>query len=143
MILAGFFDFDETPPRDIVRFERLWLGTLVLSVFVTIMMFDWSMGRLGRTGASLLTATRFGGTFLVMFLCTRRRSNLMRWVIAVPFTLAIIAYDIVRLPQMLERDPVIWFVALRLLLTFAAIYMLFTPSSRAWFAGAQPSGRPT
>jgi len=34
---------------------------------------------------------RFGGTFLLMFLCTRRRSNFMRWVIAIPFNLTILA----------------------------------------------------
>jgi hypothetical protein len=38
---------------------------------------------------------------------------------------------------MLERDPVIWFVLLRLVM-FAATYMLFTPRSRAWFAGKPP-----
>jgi hypothetical protein len=112
------------------------LATLALSVFITINMFDWSMGRLGGYGAAMLTATRFGGSYLLMLLCTRRRSNFFRWVIAVPFNLTIIGYDTIRLPQMLERDPVIWFVGLRLLLTFAATYMLFTPNARKWFAAA-------
>ena len=134
MFLARFFEFDNVPPPEIVWFERLWLGTLALSVFVTIYMFDWSMGRLGRDGAALLTGARFGGSFLLMLLCTRRRSNLMRWVIAIPFNLTIIGYDTMRLPLMLERDPVVWIVLLRLALTFAATYMLFTPNSREWFA---------
>ena len=133
-LFGTYFDKYEDAPPEIDRFERLWLGTLVVSVFITITMFDWSMSRVGHTGAALLTATRFGGTFLVMLLCTRRRSNFFRWVIAVPFNLTIIAYDAVRLPQMLESDPVILFVVLRLGLMFAAIYMLFTPRSRAWFA---------
>ena len=137
MFETYFAKFEDAPP-DIDRFERLWLGTLVVSVFITITMFDWSMSRVGHYGAALLTATRFGGTFLVMLLCTRRRSNFFRWVIAVPFSLTILAYDAVRLPQMLERDPVILFVGLRLVLMFAAIYMLFTPRSRAWFA-AKPA----
>ena len=68
-----------------------------------------------------------------MFLCTRRRSNFWRWVIAIPFNLTIVGYDFIRLPQMLERDPVVWFVALRLVLTFIATYLLFTPRSREWF----------
>jgi hypothetical protein len=137
LFVTYFEKYDDAPP-EIDRFERLWLSTLVLSVFITITMFDWSMSRVGHDGAALLTATRFGGTFLLMLLCTRRRSNFFRWVIAVPFNLTIIAYDAMRLPQMLERDPVIWFVLLRLVLMFAAIYMLFTPRSRAWFA-AKPS----
>ena len=106
----------------------------MVSVFITITMFDWSMSRVGVYGAALLTSARFGVSFLLMFLCTRRRSNFFRWVIAVPFNLTIIAYDAVRLPQMLERDPVILFVVLRMGLMFAAIYMLFTPRSRSWFA---------
>ena len=59
-------------------------------------------------------------------------------MIAIPFSLTIVAYDAVRLPQMLERDPVLLFVVLRLVLMFAAIYVLFTPRSRAWFAGRPP-----
>src|SRR5476649_1002776 len=116
-----FQGFDDAPP-DIERFERLWLATLALSVIITITMFDWSVNRVGPYGAALLTSVRFGGTFLLMFLCTRRRSNFMRWVIAIPFNLTILAYDAIRLPEMLERDPVLWFVLLRLVLMFAATY---------------------
>lgn len=132
-----FEEYDDAPPA-IDWFERLWLGTLALTVIITIMMFDWSMGRVGPYGAALLTSARFGGSFLLMLLCTRRRSNLARWVIAIPFQLTILAYDAIRLPQMLEREPVILFVLLRLGLMFAAVYMLFTPHSRAWFA-AKPA----
>lgn len=132
------FEFDDLPPPDIVWFERMWLATLALSVVITITMFDWSTGRVGRLGAACLTAFRFGGTFLIMFMCTRLRSNLVRWIIAIPFNMVIVAYDVVRLPDMLERNPVIWFVIARLLLTFAATFMLFTPRSRAWFARRTP-----
>ena len=138
---TNFLEFDDLPPPDIIWFERMWLGTLALSVFVTIMMFDWSTSRFGPWVAALLTATRFGGSFLLMFLCTRRRSNLVRWVIAIPFNLTIVAYDLVRMPQILERNPALWFVVLRLALTFAATWMLFTPRSRTWFANRPPSGR--
>ena len=132
-----FEEYDDSPP-DIDWFERLWLGTLALTVIITIMMFDWSMGRVGPYGAALLTSARFGGSFLLMLFCTRRRSNLARWVIAIPFQLTILAYDAIRLPQMLEREYVIIFVLLRLGVMFAAVYMLFTRNSRAWFA-ARPA----
>ena len=132
------FEFDDLPPPDIVWFERMWLGTLALSVIITVTMFDWSTGHVGRLGAACLTCIRFGGTFTLMFLCTRLRSNLARWFIAVPFNMVIVAYDLIRLPEMLERDPIIWFVAARLLLTLAATAMLFTPRSRAWFARRPP-----
>jgi hypothetical protein len=132
-----FEEYDDAPP-DIDWFERLWLGTLALTVIITIMMFDWSMGRVGPYGAALLTSARFGGSFLLMLFCTRRRSNLARWVIAIPFQLTILAYDAIRLPQMLEREYVIIFVLLRLGVMFAAVYMLFTRNSRAWFA-AKPA----
>ena len=129
-----FFEEYEDAPPEIDRFERLWLGTLALTVVITIMMFDWSMGRLGAYGAALLTSARFGVSFLLMLFCTRRRSNLARWVIAVPFQLTIIAYDTIRLPLMMEREYVLIFVLVRLGVMFAAVYMLFTPNARAWFA---------
>ena len=132
-----FEEYDDAPP-DIDWFERLWLGTLALTVIITIMMCDWSMGRVGPYGAALLTSARYGGSFLLMLFCTRRRSNLARWVIAIPFQLTILAYDAIRLPQMLEREYVIIFVLLRLGVMFAAVYMLFTRNSRAWFA-ARPA----
>lgn len=108
-----------------------------MSAFITFTMFEWSMSRLGAYGAALLTGVRFGGSLLLMLLCSRRRSNFIRWLIAIPFSLTILVYDFIRLPLMLERDPVIWFVLLRLGLTFAAIWMLFTPRSRAWFEDRQ------
>lgn len=138
MFLADFLEFDELPPPEIFWFERLWLLSLALTVFVTIMMFDWSMSRLGPLPAALLTSTRFGGSFLLMFLCSRRRSQLARWTIAIPFNLTIVAYDVIRLPEILERGALIWVVLLRLVLIFAASYMLFTPRSRAWFARRAP-----
>ena len=136
--LARWLEFDDLPPPDIVWFERLWLGTLALSAIITVTMFDWSTSRVGRTNAALLTSMRFGGSFLLMLLCTRARSNLVRWVIAVPFNLVIIGYDVIRLPEILERDPILGVVVLRLLMTWAATYMLFTPRSRSWFAHEPP-----
>jgi hypothetical protein len=133
-----YFQEPYDAPPDIARFEQLWLSTLALTAIITIMMFDWSMSRVGPYGAALLTSMRFGGSFLLMLLCSRRRSNVMRWVLAIPFNLTILAYDAIRLPQMLEREPVVLFVVLRLGLTLTATYMLFTPRSRAWFAGGPP-----
>lgn len=48
MFETYFEEFDDAPP-DIDWFERLWLGTLALTVIITIMMFDWSMHRVGPT----------------------------------------------------------------------------------------------
>ena len=43
-----FEDLDDAPP-DIAWFEWLWLSTLALTAIITIMMFDWSMNRVGPT----------------------------------------------------------------------------------------------
>ncbi len=136
--LSRLLEFDELPPPEIFWFERLWLGTIALTVIITITMFDWSMGRVGALPAAMLTSSRFGLTFLLMFLCTRLRSNLVRWIIAVPFTLTIVGYDLIRLPEILERPPIVWVIALRQLLTFASVYLLFTPRARAWFRRTPP-----
>jgi hypothetical protein len=131
---SSFFEEQDDPPPEIEWFEWMWLGTLALTAIITTMMFDWSASRVGVYGAALLTSVRFGSSYLLMLFCSRRRSNFVRLVIAIPFSLTIVAYDLVRLPQMLERDPVLLFVVLRQALMFAAICLLFTPRSRAWFA---------
>lgn len=137
-MLGSFFEEQDDAPPEMAWFEWLWLGTLALSAVITSMMFDWSSSRIRRSGAAMLTSVRFGGSFLLMLFCTRRKSNLVRWVIAIPFSLTIVAYDAIRLPEMLGRHPVLLFVVLRQVLMFAAIYMLFTPNSRAWFEGRPP-----
>lgn len=135
---TAFFEEQDDAPPEIEWFEWLWLGTLVLTAMITNMMFDWSASRVGVYGAAVLTSVRFGGSYLFMLFCTRRKSNFARWVVAIPFSLTIIAYDVVRLPQMLERDPVLLLVLFRQALMFAAIYLLFRPRSRAWFANQPP-----
>jgi hypothetical protein len=132
-----FEELDDAPP-EMVWFEWLWLGTLALTALITNMMFDWSASRVGPYSAALMTSLRFGGSFLLMLFCTRRKSNFARWVIALPLSLTIVVYDLIRLPEMLERNPVLLFVLLRQVLMFAAIYLLFTPRSRAWFARRPP-----
>ena len=137
-VLRKFFEEPDDAPPEIAWFEWLWLGTLAFTAIITSMMFDWSASRIGRSGAALLTSVRFGGSFLLMIFCTRRKSNLARWVIAVPFCLTIMAYDAIRVPEMLARHPVLALVVLRQVLMFVAIYLLFTPNSRAWFGGKPP-----
>ena len=127
---------DDTP-SDIVWFERLCLGSIVLTVVVTVSMFDWSVGRVGPNLAVLFTICRFSMAFLLMLFCTRRRSNVARWLVVL-FTLSMLAYDIVRVPVMLDRNPVLVVVLLRLGLMIAAAGHLFTRQSRAWFANRNP-----
>lgn len=142
MFLTQYFEGLDDEPPEIAWFERLWLIALAMTVLITSMMFDWSAGRLGPLGAGLMTGARFGVSIVLMLFCSRRRSNLARWIIAVPFALTLVAYDGIRLPYMLERDPVLLFVVLRQILLWTAIYMLFTPRSRAWFAGRPPPQDP-
>lgn len=141
-MLRNFFEGQDDEPPEIAWFERLWLVALAMTVLITSMMFDWSAGRLGPYGAGFMTFARFGGSILLMLFCSRRRSNLARWIITIPFALTLVAYDGIRLPYMLERNPVMVFVVLRQILLWAAISMLFTPRSRAWFAGRPPPQQP-
>jgi hypothetical protein len=45
---------------------------------------------------------------------------------------------VLTIPELLDRDSVLWFVLLRIGIAFAATYMLFTPHSRTWFARRPP-----
>ncbi len=134
----GSFQEREDAPWELARFERQWLGAIGASVVIGIWMFEYSVMVVGPYLAALGNIALFGTAYLLMLYCSRRRSNVARWLIAIPFNLLVLAYDILRLPEMVERFPLQYFALLRLGLMAAATYTLFTPYSRAWFAGRPP-----
>lgn len=134
----GSFQEREDAPWEIARFERLWLAAIAVSVVISIWMFDLSVQIYGAYVAAVVNILHFGAAYVLMIFCSRRRSNVARWLLAVPFNLLIVVYDILRFADMIDRSPMQYFALLRLGLMAAATYMLFTRYSRAWFAGRPP-----
>jgi len=133
-MFRGYFERYDDAPLDIDWFERLWLAGLSLTVVITIMVLDWSLSSFGIFSIAFYISARFSGSFLLMLFCSRRRSNIARWLLAIPFQATIIAFDVIQWPEIEEQNYVAMLVVLRLGLMLAATCMLFTSRSPPWFA---------
>ena len=128
------FEVQDGTPGDIDRFERLWLVGIAASVVIAIRMFDFSVMVVGPLRATLINVVLFGIAIVLMGYASRRRNGIARWLL-VPFALLIMFYDLARFTEMLDRGWLAYVAVGRIGLMVAAIYFLFTPRSRAWFAG--------
>ncbi len=131
--MQGFEEVEGTPSH-VRRFERLWLLAMVLSVFVAIAMYDYTIMIIGPLFAAVVNVVLFGVAVILMAYASRRGSNVAR-LLLLPFFGLILAYDLSHVSAMMERNFTVYFMMGRLGLMVAAIYFLFTPASGAWFAG--------
>ncbi|MDP2332286.1 MAG: hypothetical protein Q8M19_16480 [Reyranella sp.] len=127
------FEVQEGTPRDIDWFEQLWGLGLVVSVVIALGMYDYSAMIVGHLRAVLVNVVLFAIAIGLMGFAGRRRSNVARWLV-IPFALLILFYDLARFNVMLDSEWIAYFTVARVGLMVAAIYFLFTPRSRAWFA---------
>lgn len=125
---------EDTPP-DIVRFEWLWLMSMAVSALVTIFLYDYTVISVGPYRAAAFNILLFTVSAALMIYASRRRANVARWMLVIPFNLGIVAYDLSHYVELVQRSPLIYVALIRLALMAIATYYLFTPQSRAWFAG--------
>lgn len=128
------FELQDGTPRDINRFEQLWILAIAASLAIALGMYDYSAMIVGHLRAVLVNVVLFGVGVGLMVLASRRRSGIARWLL-IPFTLLIAFYDLAHFADMLDGGWVAYVAAARIGLMAAAIYFLFTTRSRAWFAG--------
>jgi hypothetical protein len=128
------FEVQDGTPGDIDRSERLWVLGIAASVVIALGMFDYTVMVVGLLRAALINVVLFAISIGLMAFASRRRSNVARWLL-IPFALLILFYDLARFSEMLDRGWIAYFTVGRVGLMVAAIYFLFTPRSRAWFAG--------
>jgi hypothetical protein len=124
-------------PDEISRFVRLWLAALAASAVIAIWMVDYSIAAVGMGRTLLANFVLFGAAIVLLLAIARRRSNIARWLLAVPFNLLILFYDLSHLDEALERGVLVYVVVLRLGLMAVATWHLFTPPARAWFKDRQ------
>ena len=122
-------------PGDIARFVRLWLGALAASAVIAIWMIDFSISMVGLARALLANFVLFGAAIVLLLAIVRRRSNIARWLLAGPFNLLILFYDLAHLDEAMLRGALLYVVVVRLGLMAAATWHLFTPPARRWFSG--------
>jgi hypothetical protein len=128
------FEVQDGTPLDIDRSERLWILGIAVSVVIALEMFDYSVMVVGPLRAALINVVLFGISMVLMVLVSRRRNGIARWLL-VPLAALILFYDLSHFSEMIDRRWVAYLAVGRIGLMVAAIYFLFTPRSRAWFAG--------
>jgi hypothetical protein len=126
---------DVNRPDEINRFLRLWLAALAASAVIAIWMIDYSISMVGLSRALLVNFVLFAIAIGLMLWILRRRSNIARWLLAVPFSLLILLYDLAHFDEELRRGALAFVAVARLALMAVAIWHLFTRPARDWFAG--------
>lgn len=131
------FEWLEMPdgtPRDVRRSEQVWIVAIAVSGVIALGMYGDSAMMVGHLRAIAVNVGLFAIGAGLMGLASRRHSNIARWLL-IPFTLLIFFYDLAHFADMLERGWTGYFAVGRIALMVTAIYFLFTPRPRAWFAG--------
>jgi hypothetical protein len=125
---------ETTRPDSIIWFERLYIGSLAVSV--AIMVVGWDAVRSGAIPPFYLVAGLFVGLVLpviLVLLVSRRRSGIAKWILFMLFAVGLAANVATYRPGMN------WRVDLAALLItgmqIAAIGLLFTASARTWLGG--------
>ncbi len=138
-MFESFQEYEDTP-REIFWFERVWLAALAVSALIAIGMYDYTVILIGPYHAAIANVLLFAIAILLMLYTSRRRSNIARWLLAIPFTLLIAFYDLSHFLVMTGRFPIAYLSIVRIGLMVTAAYLLFTPNARAWFANRNNSG---
>ncbi|WP_343519126.1 hypothetical protein [Sphingomonas sp.] len=140
-------------PVSIVRFEQaylastvLWLVNLALGWKTRLGSLEGNPGFAGNPQMAELAQTMMIGTtvfmlilwLLLWYFTARRASEVAKWVVVALFGLSVAG-----LPFTLMSYPIVGMLSVALsLLAFAltayAVWMLFRPDARAWFAGNEP-----
>lgn len=139
-------------PQSIVRFEQAYLGATLLWLVNIALGWKTRLGALnanpafaGNPQMAQIAETMMIGTTLAMlalwlllwYFTARRASEVAKWVVTVLFGLSVIG-----LPFTLMSFPVVGALSVVLSLgTFAltawAVWLLFRPDARTWFAGEE------
>ena len=133
-MLGSLLDMGDRP-AEISRFVQLWLGAMAASAIIAIAMLDYSVAAVGIWRAVIVNFVLFGVAVVLLLAIARGRSSIARWLLAAPFNLLILFYDVSHLDETAARAPLAYVVALRLGLMAAATWQLFTPAARRWFSG--------
>lgn len=123
---------DELIPPEINAFEYRWLGALAVSIAIAVLMFDYSASMIGVKPALAINAVLFVAAVALMFAISRRRSNVARWLLAIPFNLLILFYDVSHFAVMQGTWGADYLAPMRLGLMAWATWALFTPAAAAW-----------
>jgi asparagine N-glycosylation enzyme membrane subunit Stt3 len=133
-------------PVSIRRFDFAYLGSLAFSVVDFVLERDALTSRLaaqsGESGIALsggMVTWVFTGwmVFLLVlwFLAARKRATIAKWIIVL-----LVAIGLYAVPTLFSGAFTLakTVSAMSLVLSLLAVYYLFQPDAKAWFAGQEP-----
>lgn len=137
-------------PESIRRFDLFYLGSVVLSLVGSLVSYNAMVAQMqARTaaagmqlGSGMVIGTvvlSIAISLLLWFLVSRKAVVIAKWIIVLFFVLGLIsAMGVAGTPSLFSGN---WTLlktisAVVLLLEAAAVYYLFQPDAKAWFAGA-------
>ena len=141
-------------PKSIRRFDLFYLGYVALSLIGSFISYGAMVTEMGRRtaaagmqlGSGTVIATMVLATvvsLLLWFLVSRKAVALAKWIIVVLFVIGLLsAFGLLGTPGFVSGA---WTLlktisAVTLLLEAAAVFYLFQPDAKAWFAGSAPPG---
>lgn len=131
-------------PASIVNFERVVLLSILLTIVNLVVNWDRILAvlahyRLGATFVVVAHVVIVGLFLLLLWLISRRRSSVAKWIYAVVTGIALVV-DLSGYPTLLGSGqmPAILMTVVQDGLAILSLWFLFRPDSSAWFADASP-----
>ena len=131
-------------PESIRKFTLFYLGSLVVSLVATFVGYDVLMAQLdaqsAATGLAMGSGTVMAGivlnvaiTLLLWYLVARKGFVIAKWIIVLFFLFTLVTSISGIFAGGLAVHEGLSLLAI--VLTAAAVYFLFQPDAKAWFAG--------
>ncbi len=129
-------------PQSIINFERLYLGSMVLGLIATAINWSAIQAQVTATpGAALLPSwflpaslvAGYAINLLLWYFIARRGAVVAKWILVIFFGIGLLYLPGIvsgKLPAM-QLVPALINTALQA----AAVWMLFRPDTKPWFAG--------
>ena len=132
-------------PTSIIRFDRLYLGSIAFSVVSTAYSFEKTRSQLANDPSSvqlglgtgfLVTTVAFstGLMLLLWFLIARRASNVAKWILVALTALGLIMMITMFADLSVKNVPELALMFASTGLLLIALYYLFQRDAREWLA---------
>jgi hypothetical protein len=130
-------------PQSIIWFERCFLASIALGTMNTAISWSRVRDMVGATeGAAILPSwflpvtliVGVGINLLLWYFVARRGATVAKWIVVVFFGLSVLSIARVLLSGIVPPTLNI-FAGVAFVLQAVAIWMLFRPDAKAWFAG--------
>lgn len=125
-------------PQSIVNFERIYILSIILSIVAAFVGWDTMMAnpavqRFGPNFVWITEAVSLIIMLLLLYFIARRASVVAKWIFVILFLLGLIGF-LMQLGTLFQTGILGIIQIVQIVLQAIAVYLLFRPDARAWFA---------